>query len=255
MRRAGPARKRGMRPLAVLAAVALAAAACNQAAKERRAAIADSRVVRFDSTDGVRLEGRLFGKGAVGVVLSHMLPADQSSWFDFADALAGQGYLALTYDFRGYCPGGVAGCSRGSKDISAIWRDVEGAVRFLESQGAARIMLVGASMGGTASLVAAAGETVQPAAIVTLSAPTSIEGLAADPSVMQRISSAKLFLAGAGDAVAAQAAQELYKESPPPKRVEILSTNDHGTDMLTGNQGDVARTLILNYLAQYSKIG
>jgi pimeloyl-ACP methyl ester carboxylesterase len=219
----------------------------------RQAALADSRAVSFESTDGVHLEGRLFGDGEVGVVLSHMLPADQTSWWDFAGILSEQGYLALTYDSRGYCPGGQAGCSGGEKDISAIWQDVLGAVGFLRSKGAGVVELVGASMGGTASLVAASQEGIDVAAVITLSAPTQIEGLTADADVLTRISAGKLFLAGVGDAQAADSAQQLYDLAPPPKRVEILPTDDHGTDMLTGNQSEVVRTLILNYLAQFAE--
>jgi pimeloyl-ACP methyl ester carboxylesterase len=70
--------------------------------------LSGSEAVSFQSRDGVALEGRLFGHGTSAVVLSHMLPADQRSWFDFADRLAEQGYLVLTFDFRGYCPGATA---------------------------------------------------------------------------------------------------------------------------------------------------
>jgi dienelactone hydrolase len=141
---------------------------CDRGRQEHDAALAESTAVTFDSADGVHLEGRLFGRGNdVGVVLSHELPADQSSWWDFAQRLADEGYLALTFDFRGYCPGGNAGCSQGERDISQIWQDVLGAVDFVRAQGAGRVMLVGASMGGTASLVAAAHSSAPIAAVIT----------------------------------------------------------------------------------------
>jgi pimeloyl-ACP methyl ester carboxylesterase len=227
--------------------------ACNRGAEERAAALADSRPVSFSSTDGVHLEGRLFGAGnAIAVVLSHMKPADQSSWWDFADRLANDGFMALTYDFRGYCPGGTAGCSGGRKDVSSIWQDVLGAIAYVRSRGASRVMLVGASMGGTASLVAASQPAADVAAVITLSAPTSIEGLAATPDVLTRVGGAKLFIAGLGDPTgAADAAQQLYAQAPPPKRIEIVTANDHGTDLLTGSQAEVIRTFVLNYLEQY----
>ena len=69
-------------------------------------ALAMSDPVRFRGAGGVRLEGRVFGSGDVGVVLGHMRPGDQSQWFGFATLLADRGYLALTYDRRGVCPGG-----------------------------------------------------------------------------------------------------------------------------------------------------
>jgi pimeloyl-ACP methyl ester carboxylesterase len=219
--------------------------------QDTTADVGDSQAVTFESADGVPLEGRLFGDGRTAVVLAHMLPADQSSWFSFAERLADQGYLVLTFNFRGYCPGGDAGCSQGERDVSAIWQDELGAIDLVRSRGADRVALVGASMGGTASLVAGADPALGIDAIVTLSAPMSIDGLVADPAVLQRGGAAKLFVAGVGDATAAVAAEDLYDASPPPKRVEIVPADDHGTDLLTGSQGEVVQRLIETYLAQF----
>jgi pimeloyl-ACP methyl ester carboxylesterase len=233
--------------------VLLASSACARSDAERRAHdLKASHAVSFRSADGVRLSGRLFGDGSVGVVLSHMLPADQTSWWDFASDLADHGYTALTYDFRGYCPGGDAGCSAGSKDISSIWQDVLGAIDEVRSAGTTRVALIGASMGGTASLVAASKPDIDVQAVITLSAPTSIEGLVADTDTLATVTAAKLFIAGSGDAQAADAAQTLFGSSPQPKRVNILTSNDHGTDLLTGNQSGIIRTTMLNYLQEYA---
>jgi pimeloyl-ACP methyl ester carboxylesterase len=231
-----------------LIVVSTLAAGCSEGAREPD--LSGSEAVEFPSADGVTLQGRLFGEGMSAVVLSHMRPADQSSWFDFAGRLADAGYLVLTYNFRGYCPGGSAGCSEGSTDISTIWQDVAGAVDFVRSRGAADVSLVGASMGGTASLVAAARGAVDVRAVITLSAPASIEGLVADGTLLSGLDSGKLFIAGVGDAAAAGDAEALYGLSPPPKRVEIVPSDDHGTDLLTGGQGEVVRRLIEVYLEQ-----
>lgn len=240
----------------VAAALALVLPACHQAEAIRSQALADSRAVEFEAIDGVRLAGRMFGpEGATaGVVLAHMMPADQSSWFDFADQLGELGYRTLTFDFRGYCPGGDAGCSQGDKDVSAIWQDVAGAVGFLRTEGVRRIGLVGASMGGTASLVYASLSGVDVDAVVTLSAPDAIEGLTAGPNVLQTVTAAKLFLAGNVDGNAAATAQAFYDETLQPKRVEILTTADHGTDILEGNQAEIARNLITGWLGLYVSI-
>ena len=81
--------------------------------------------------------------------------------------------------------------------------------------------------------------------VVTLSAPDAIDGLTAGPEVVQAVDAAKLFIAGNVDANAAATAQTFYDESVQPKRVEILPTADHGTDLLDGNQGENVRTLII----------
>jgi pimeloyl-ACP methyl ester carboxylesterase len=238
------------RLVGVIVAGALGLAACGEPAA---ADLSGSKAVSFESRDGVPLEGRLFGDGSTGVVLSHMRPADQRSWFAFANRLADEGYLVLTYDFRGYCPGGQGGCSQGDLQVSAIWQDVLGAMDFIRSQGATTVALVGASMGGTASLVAAGQEVSDVAAVITLSAPTSIEGLDADAALLQRVDANKLFIAGVGDAAAAASAEQLYEIAPPPKGPpEIVPADDHGTDLLTGSRGEAVQRIIETYLAQFA---
>jgi pimeloyl-ACP methyl ester carboxylesterase len=235
----------------LIAAVLLVSLLSTCSVSERRVDLSGSQAVSFPSTDGVRLEGRLFGDGTAAVVLSHMQPADQTSWFGFATRLAEAGYLVLTYDFRGYCPGRDGGCSAGERDVGAIWQDVLGAIEFVRGRGATSVSLVGASMGGTASLVAASRQGVDVRAVITLSAPVSIEGLVADAPTLSRITAAKLYIAGVGDASAARDAQTLYELSPPPKGgPHILPSDDHGTDLLTGGQGEVVRRLIEVYLEQ-----
>ncbi len=243
------------RALVALLCLATLAAACGGDEEVLTAPPEGSMVVTFPSTDGITLEGRLLGEGSVGVVLSHMRPSDQTAWWDFAKDLADEGYLVLTYNFRGYCPGGAAGCSAGVQDLGEIWRDVVGAVGFIRSRGAQQVVLIGASMGGTASLMAAAQDGVGADAVVALSAPAAFEGMDLTPDILTRVSAAKLFIAGTGDGSAADDAQKLYESSPPPKRVEILTTDDHGTDILHGNQSGRARTLILAYLEQYVEVG
>jgi len=250
----GAGRAEVLRAMALGLALAAAAMGCAPSRQEERNAdIAGSTAVSFRSPDGVKLAGRVFGDGQVGVVLAHMFPADQTSWWAFARVLAQNGFTVLTFDFRGYCPGGVAGCSEGQRDVAAMWQDVLGAVDFMVARGLVRVMLVGASMGGTASLIAAAQPGVPVVAIVALSAPQSFEGLTADPTVLGNVTAAKLFVAGNSDPTgAATAAQAMYDQSPPPKQVEIFTSSDHGTDLLTGNQSGRVQTLIIGYLEQHS---
>ena len=233
-------------------AMTLVLVACDRTEANRESTIADSTPVSFESADGVLLEGRQFGPAAaqVAIVLSHMLPADQRSWFGLADALGNRGYAAITYNFRGYCPGGDGGCSEGEKSVNATVQDLAGAVSFARNLGVQRVVLIGASMGGTASLAYAASEQVDIAGVVALSAPVSIGSISAGPEVIQAIRGAKLFIAGLDDGTAAEDAEAFYNSGPPPKRVEILTTADHGTEILVGAQGTRAQNLILTWLAQ-----
>ncbi|HET9673066.1 MAG TPA: alpha/beta fold hydrolase [Actinomycetota bacterium] len=246
----GPIRARGVAVLAVAATLV----ACGS----EPAPSPGSDAITFPSEDGVALAGRLFGSGEshAGVVLAHMYPADQRSWFTFAERLASRGYRVLTFDFRGYCPGGEGGCSEGERRPAETWRDVLGAIEALRDEGGVtEIALIGASMGGTASLVAASREGVEVGAVITLSAPVSFEGLEATPDVLSRVSAAKLFVAGHEDVGAAEAVTALYEQSVQPKRPVILTTGDHGTDILSGNQGANASNEILAWLERYVPAG
>jgi pimeloyl-ACP methyl ester carboxylesterase len=241
------------RPVRTAAAVAATVVALSSCGPPSPPPSPGSDPVAFTAAGGLELEGRLFeASGATaGIVLAHMRPADQSSWFEYAETLADEGYRTLTFNFRGSCPGGDAGCSEGETDPSVLWRDVAAAVRYLRSTGVPRVAVIGASMGGTAALVAAAQPTGRIGAVATLSAPISIDGLDATPAVLSAVSAAKLFVAGNADTGAASDAQSMYDLSVPPKRVEILPTDDHGTDMLEGNQGPNLRGVLTSWLARF----
>jgi predicted alpha/beta-hydrolase family hydrolase len=116
------------------------------------------RPVTFETEgDEATLHGTLYGEGSVGVVLSHMgIPGtDQTSWQDFAEILAARGYLVMTYDILGYgqSEGPLPpGTTSGRNVINCL----EAALTFTRSQGTERIIVIGASMGGTASAIVAA---------------------------------------------------------------------------------------------------
>lgn len=199
-----------------------------------------SHSVTFRTQDGFVLEGTLFGSGSDAVVLAHMFPADQSSWFDFARQLADHGYLALSFNFRGY------GKSQGEKDIGVIDRDVRAAIEFVRSRKAVTgVALVGASMGGTASVIAASTEKVD--GVVTLSAPVEFMGLNATQAV-GRVTAPKYFIASTGDKAAAETAGRLYRGSAPPREIEIIPGDRHGTNILKGPKGEELATKIIAFL-------
>lgn len=197
--------------------------------------------VTFVTSDGLTIHGRLFGKGETGIILAHAYPSDQSSWYDFAALLADKGYQVLTFDFRGY------GNSEGEKEVAAIDRDLEAAWDFMEKQGAGKIFLLGASMGGTASLKVAAQRPV--AGVVALSAPLKFRELSAADEVA-RITAPKLFLASEGDSSAVASAQQYFALAQEPKEIKIFPGSAHGTDMLKGAQGLEVQKTILEFVAR-----
>lgn len=199
--------------------------------------------VGFQATDGVALRGRLFGDGDIAVALAHMYPADQASWAPFAETLAGEGYTAFTFNFRGYPPSG------GEKEIPLIDADLEGAVRFLEQRGAAGVFLVGASMGGTEAVKVAARRPVL--GVVAVSAPTEFRGLSALGD-MARVSAPTLFMAAEDDRGAQVAASTLFDEARQPRLLEVFTGDEHGTDLLYGRFSGQVQERIRAFLAAYT---
>jgi pimeloyl-ACP methyl ester carboxylesterase len=191
--------------------------------------------VRFRASDGVLLDGRLFGDGRVGIVLSHMGRGgdSQRDWYPLARSLARQGYLVLTYNRRGVCPRGGAGCSKGVDDLPNSWKDVAGAYRFLRRKGAEAVALVGASIGAMSSLEAAARRDLRVAAVVEIAGINDASGYSFTRADLRRLEGAKLFVSASRDPYgAAAAARTWYRWARPPKRLAIVPSDLHGTDLL-----------------------
>ena len=200
--------------------------------------------VSFTTQDGVELKGRAFGRGKTGVVLSHMFPTDQSSWWEFAELLAGEGYIALTFNFRGYGEGSEK--SGDGKQIDRMDHDVEAAIEFLRREGVTRVYLVGASMGATASLKVAASSDV--AGVVSISGPVEFQGLSLREV---RVEVPALLLATNGDRGAKNNVESMIQDGIVGEQTEhviYMEGGDHGTDIFLGENGDAARSRILSFL-------
>ena len=202
--------------------------------------------VTFGTDDGLCLGGRIYGRGARGVVLAHMYPADQTSWDGVAQDLAAEGFFVLTFDFRGY------GESEGAKDIQYLDRDVTAAVITLRQAGAEEIVLIGASMGGTACLKSADQlqtlSSVRLAGVATLSAPVQFQGLSAEEAV-PRLQIPLLFIAAEGDS-GASGARDLQGLAGGRGTLVILPGSDHGTDLFAGSQAEEAWRLLLDFIQE-----
>ncbi len=200
---------------------------------------ADQEPVSFSSTDGVQLKGYVFGSGRTGVILAHMYPTDQKSWFEFAKYLAARGYKAMTFDFRGY------GSSSGSKEISKIDKDLEGAYLYLAPT-VEKLFLIGASMGGTASLMVASRRPV--AGVVCISGPVSFRGLDALQGI-EKVTAPCLFIAAEEDpGHAASSARTLYERTRGKKDLLIVTGAAHGTFLFDGPHKEAVATRILEFL-------
>lgn len=200
------------------------------------------RDVRFNTSEGLTLTGRLFGRGKVGVTLAHMFPADATSWYPAARRLARAGYMSVAFNFRGYAT------SEGDKQVGKAPTDIDAAMRFLRRAGARDVAFVGASMGGTASIIAA--ETLDPLAVVSVSGPLRFMGLDA-PAVAGRVQRPVLLIAARGDGPAFSAVQELERALPNPE-TKIYDGDAHGTNLLADRPEAVDE--IVAFLRRYAPL-
>jgi pimeloyl-ACP methyl ester carboxylesterase len=195
-----------------------------------------SRTLRFEAIDGVGLEGRLFGSGRTGVVLSYMgNPGDsQADWYGVAEVLAERGYTVLTYDRRGVCPGGIDGCSSGNDTYWDAWQDVLGAVRFLTRKGVGEVFVGGASIGAMASLYAAEQPGVEVAGVIWVAGLAFASGYLFQRKDVRRVAVPTLFVSATRDPyAAAESARRLHRWANPPTSLVLLRSDEHGTDMLS----------------------
>ena len=206
----------GARPIAVLLLVAAALVACGEPPPPD---LSGSRPVTFESRDGVTLEGRLFGDGIHRRrAVAHA--ARRSAFVVRVREPSGRpGVPRPHVRLPRVLPGRRGRLLAGRAPDPAIWQDVLGAVDFIRSQGATTVALVGASMGGTASLVAAGQEGTD------VGGGDHPVGPGLDRRSERRTprcSSASMRTScsspGIGDAPAAASAEQLDEIAPPPKR-------------------------------------
>ena len=180
--------------------------------------------------------------GETGVILAHMRPADQSSWYPFATELAATGdFTALTFDFRGY------GESTGEQNFDRVDTDLQAAYEYMrDTLGLERIFLVGASMGGTASLVIAARNPVE--GVVSISSPAQFPPLDALEDV-DDIGEPKLFITAKDDVPAYRSQEELWELAHEPKQQQIYEGDAHGTALFDSPEASSMTAQLISFLS------
>ncbi|MFV2040083.1 MAG: alpha/beta hydrolase [Acidimicrobiales bacterium] len=178
------------------------------------------------------LAGAVFGEGDVGIVLAHMRGRDKTTWYAFARNAAQAGYRALAFDFRGY------GESTGERDTD-LDVDLIAAVEYLRSEGITSTVVMGASMGATATVNVAS--RLELAAAVSLSAPGEFLGLPAI-DVADDISEPLLLVVAENDQPYADAAVEIDARAPITQ-LQMFAGNAHGTNLFA--EYDTQLTMLL----------
>jgi uncharacterized protein len=207
---------------------------------------APGRAVEFTSSDGVRLAGRIYGTGSTAVVLSNMGDNDPAAWEGFAPTLADAGYTVLTYAYR--YP--VRTANLDAAKASGAVDDLAGAVTFLRQQGAQRLILIGASLGGMATAKLGAG--VRADAVVVIASPGDRQAafqLRIEPAELTAITAPKLFVASDEDPnVDIAETRALFDRAQEPKQWQTYPSAAHGTQLFATTHGDALRQRLVEFV-------
>jgi len=207
----------------------------------------ENNIVTFSTSDGATIAGELYGTGKTAVIFSVMGNCTPG-WREFAQLTAAQGYMALTYQWRG--------CKTNSVDdvlIRKFVEDARAAIAFAREQGVERIILAGASLGGCAS-----------AKLAVESGASGLIVLASPPAIPQwdfEIQSAdldteipKLFITAENDdTVPPDATRALYDLAAAPKEWQTYPGSAHGTELFEGESKSALQIRILEFIQGIEK--
>lgn len=186
------------------------------------------RDVSFEAPHGATIRATAYGRGSCGVVLVPQANRDRASWRSQAATIAGMGHLALAID----------------EDPENRPASVRGAIRYLRRQrDVSTLVLVGASTGGEAVVVANADADVAVDGTVALSPAGGVDRA---PELRGR----SLFVVSEGDeARFVRVARRLYERAPEPKTLVRYEGSAHGQGLVTSNRGDELRGRLRAFVA------
>jgi esterase/lipase len=201
---------------------------------------------RDGAADGATLAGHRFGTGPTAVVLSNMGDNDETDWQRFAPTLAGPGYSVLTYTYR-YPPrvrSLTAEIARGAVE------DLRGAVAFARAQGARRVILIGASLGGMLTAKVAGALAVDGAVIMAAPADRRDFDLRVEDAELAAIAAPKLFVVSEADPTVDPAdTRMLFDRAPEPKRWQSFPGTAPGTRLYGTAAGPDLGRLLAGFVA------
>jgi hypothetical protein len=201
--------------------------------------------VTFRTADGASLTGRWYGTGSIVVVASNMGDNDPEPWQAFAPLLADRGYAVLTYSFR-YPPRPTTFTAQYAL---ATVPDLAGAIAYARGRGAAKLVLIGASLGATTT--AKLGASSGAAALVLLAGGQSVDGyqLAVTDAELAAIRVPSLFIGSSEDTNTPYAdVVDMYGKTGGAKRLVTYHGATHGVRIFATADGDDLRRQILDFV-------
>lgn len=188
--------------------------------------IAGGRDITFPAgRKNANLHAVATGRGPTAVVLAHESDDDACAWAFFVPQLAATGRQVLAFDFSGKGQSDYVGDGRLDLDVLA-------AVAQARKQGATKVVVIGASMGGTAVVTAAGAPTSGIDGVVSISAPASYLNADAEAAAAH-LKVPAMFAASRRDKTYAQVAEAMSRSCgcAYPK-VFLFDGSLHGLELL-----------------------
>jgi pimeloyl-ACP methyl ester carboxylesterase len=194
-----------------------------------------------------KLAGIVYGSGKTGIVFAHQSDGTACDWMPYAKTVVKKGFRALAFDFGGY---GSSLLNRGD-----VVSDVVAAAAYLRATGVTRVILVGASMGGTAVLAAAGRISPQVAGVVSLSSPSTFGTTVHALDAIPRLTMPLLLICGKDDVRFVGDVQAQYKAATRSSHRELVLSESsvHGYRLVSSSaMADPKAVAALNaFLGKY----
>jgi dienelactone hydrolase len=186
---------------------------------------AKGKLVSFQVRGGGAVPALVLGDGDSGVVMSNDSGNSLCGWVALAKDLEHEGFRVLLYDYR---------YGRADAHIAP-------AVAELRRRGAKHVAIIGASLGGGATIVAGSRRGTDVDTLVSLSGETFIHGV---NEAVPRVRRPVFFVAAQRDQYGAGTdARTMYKEAPArDKKLLVIPGTEHGVAML--DEKDVREALL-----------
>ncbi|NUS10755.1 MAG: hypothetical protein HOY69_05020 [Streptomyces sp.] len=185
---------------------------------------AEAGYVTFTSSENQEVEAYATGKGGTALILAHQADGDVCQWVPDARKLAADGYRVIAVDSTG-------------SEVA----ELTAAATYARSKGAHKVLLMGASMGGTAVLEAAGSITPPVNAVVSLSAPAHFDELDAAGTV-PGLTMPVFYMASQDDTAFADSTRKLSKATTKAGEndLTIVPGTNHGVSLLD-DAGNLAK--------------
>ena len=183
------------------------------------------------SSDGRSTLGNLYGSGHMAIIFSNMDTNDQSEWDAIINDLISDRYMILTYDYFQHMD-----------DQSGTLED---AISFVCDLGAKKIILIGASRGGVASIKVAAQHINNDciAGVVAFSAPIVYEGTVFYRNdELSGIQIPKLLINSENDD-GANDTRKMFEIFDHPKGLQFYQGDAHGTELFDKERKSIIEKL------------